>query len=130
MKKVLALVLALTLCVSALTALTACACSRGSGSLSGTYSLKSMTIGGNELDIGMLSALGLSGDDFMSLRFNDDGSMRVVINGEASTNASYTIDGNRITITSVIGLGTIEGTIDGNRIILNVGGQRVTFEKK
>ena len=98
----------------------------GDTKLSGKYYLSSMEEDGEVLNVSELADLGVDFSDTY-LEFSGD-KITVCTYGESET-CTYKIDGKNIEFTS--DGETLKGTIDGDKITLDVGdGTKMIYEKK
>lgn len=120
MKKIIA-----TLICVLMLALTLTAC--GGSGLSGKYRLTGMESSGvtiKEGDALWDTAVGAMGDCYMDFTGSDAVSMAFA--GEEKE-GTYTVDGDKITVT--IDGDPADGTLKDNKITLEVGGEKMIFEK-
>ena len=108
------------------------------GGAAGTYKFKSMSASGVSytretfqafLDL----AAGMGGeklnvDDVMKFELTNDGKFTMDIYGEDEAEGTYTLSGDKITLTGPDG-SSIDGTLKGNELTLTMEGETIVFEK-
>ena len=99
----------------------------GAGQLTGKYSLTAMTDNdGKPADVKQFQAM--SGGDIV-LEFLGDGKCKMSAGKDEAGSCSYTLDGNKISLT-VVGEKEM-GVVDGNKIIITGEGKStMVYEKK
>ncbi len=118
LRKPASIVLIVAICVVALSGCRA-------STLSGKYTIVSMSGGGIDLDIIALESLSMGSDAFY-IEFFDDGNADFVLRGNSNT-GTYERDGDKLKL--IVYGEPMLATIDGNKITLNLDTQTAVFEK-
>ncbi|MDR0490885.1 MAG: hypothetical protein LBH28_06545 [Oscillospiraceae bacterium] len=123
MKRSVALLLALVLCITILAA-----CGGDGTNLTGKYALTSMELEGTDMT-GPLREAGMSTDG-MYIEFLSGGKFRMSLMGNGAE-GTYTLDGSKITLTAEGGSMPL-ATISGNKITMEDtdSNTKMVFEKK
>lgn len=131
MKKTVSIMLAALLLVVMGACTSGGAAGDGKNAAAGTYTIKSMSAAGVEVDVeAALSEAGVSTDDF-KIELKEDGKLSLsVFNGSETITeeGTWTADGNKITM--VAETSTSEATLDGNKLTMDEDGTVMVFEKK
>ena len=120
MKKVCAVMLALALCVAVFAGC-------GGASLSGKYSIVSMSQDGETYTAEMIEQNGISPESF-NIEFKADGKCTISLPGD-NEECTFKVKGKTLSVTDSDGE-EITGTIDGKVITLSKDGMEMIFEKK
>ncbi|MBR2521880.1 MAG: hypothetical protein IKE61_01965 [Coriobacteriales bacterium] len=133
MKKILGIVFAAVLACASLSVLAGCGGGGGSNSAQGKWVCAAVDDGTGIIEIADYEEiLGMTGEDMFTLMLNEDGTVGFTVFGEdqtASLGGSITWEDSANGVTLKGGDQTLELTYDDGRLVMEVDGQKVYFER-